>query len=418
MKTARCLSLAGALLAAALGLAGCEAPVPDIPELDGRWRGELSTPGGPLPFGIEFATAADGSLQAWYLNGGERAAVSEVVRQGDRLKLAIPSLGSRIEAQLGSEGLSGQLSLVGRGGTTQLIPFSARPGDWRFFRNPAPARLDVSGRWQVEFSGDKEPAAAVGEFRQDGHRVTGTFLTPTGDYRFLEGEVRDRELYLSTFAGGHVFLFRATEGPGGVLLGDFWSGLGWHESWTAVIDPLAELPDPTTLTRLNESDEALDFSFPDLNGQPVALSDERFAGKVVIITVAGSWCPNCHDEAAFLAPFYAENAGRGLEVVGLMYEHYPGFEEAAAAVSSYRDRFDIRFPLLIAGVSDRRQVVQSLPLLDNLVAFPTTIILDRSHRVRRVHAGFLGPGTGEYYEEWKAAFTAFLDELLAEPPPA
>jgi hypothetical protein len=29
----------------------------------------------------------------------------------------------------------------------------------------------------------------VGEFKQVGQKVTGTFLTTTGDYRFLEGTV-------------------------------------------------------------------------------------------------------------------------------------------------------------------------------------------------------------------------------------
>jgi peroxiredoxin len=408
--------LSTCLLLATL-LAGCEPPPPEIPALEGRWRGELMTAGGPLPFGIEFGRDAQGGLAAWYLNGAERAPVTEVRLDGDQLLLAIPALASRIGATLDERGLTGQLELLGRGAETAVIPFSARPADYRFFPRPAPASLDVSGRWQTEFIAFGQTIQAVGEFVQEGSRVTGTFLTPTGDYRFLEGEVRDRELYLSTFAGGHVFLFRAVEGPGGVLVGQFWSGLAEPQTWTAVADPLAELPDPTSLTRI--TGERFPFSFPDPEGQQVSLADPRFAGQVVIITIAGSWCPNSHDEVAFMAPFVAANADRGLSAVGLMFEHHAEFERAAEALRIYREHQRIDFPLLVAGTSNRRQAAETLRAmqLEGTVAFPTTIVLDRQHRVRRVHTGFRGPATGDYYTQWQSEFTAFIDQLLAEPPP-
>lgn len=408
--------LAACLLLATL-LTGCEPPPPEIPALEGRWRGELTTPGGPLPFGIEFGRDDQGGLAAWYLNGDERAPVTEVSLEGDQLVLAIPALASRIGATLDPRGLTGQLELLGRGAETAVIPFSARPGGYRFYPTPVPASLDVSGRWQAEFLAFGQTIPAVGEFVQEGSRVTGTFLTPTGDYRFLEGEVRDRELYLSTFAGGHVFLFRAVEGPGGVLVGQFWSGLAEPQTWTAVADPLAELPDPWSRTRI--AGERFGFSFPDAEGQPVSLADPRFAGQVVIITIAGSWCPNSHDEVAFMAPFVAANADRGLAAVGLMFEHHAEFELAAEALRSYREHFRIDFPLLVAGTSNRRQAGEQLRAmgLEGTVAFPTTIVLDRQHRVRRVHTGFRGPATGEYYEQWQGEFTALIEQLLAEPPP-
>ena len=39
---------------------------------------------------------------------------------------------------------------------------------------------------------------------------------------------------------------------------------------------------------------------------PVSLDDERFEGKVVIVTLNGTWCPNCNDEARFMAPFHQQ----------------------------------------------------------------------------------------------------------------
>ncbi|MCC5795128.1 MAG: TlpA family protein disulfide reductase [Chromatiales bacterium] len=406
-----------ACLLLATMLVGCAPSPPGVPALEGRWRGELMTPGGALPFGIEFGRDEQGALAAWYLNGAERAPVTEVSLEGDQLVLAIPALASRIGATLDERGLTGQLELLGRGAETAVIPFSARPADYRFYPTPAPASLDMNGRWQAEFLAFGQTIPAVGEFVQEGSRVTGTFLTPTGDYRFLEGEVRDRELYLSTFAGGHVFLFRATEGPGGVLVGQFWSGLGEPQSWTAVADPVAELPDPWSRTRI--AGDRFEFAFPDPQGQPVSLADPRFAGQVVIVTIAGSWCPNSHDEAAFIVPFVAANADRGLAAVGLMFEHHAKFELASEALRHYQAHQRIDFPLLVAGTSNRRQASAALRELglEGVVAFPTTVVLDRQHRVRRVHTGFRGPATGEHYEQWQSEFTAFIDELLAEPPP-
>ena len=42
----------------------------------------------------------------------------------------------------------------------------------------------------------------------------------------------------------------------------------------------------------------------------VSLQDERYKGKVVIVSILGSWCPNCLDEAEFLAPWYKANKQR------------------------------------------------------------------------------------------------------------
>jgi len=39
----------------------------------------------------------------------------------------------------------------------------------------------------------------------------GTFLTPVGDYRYLEGNIMNDKLYLSTFDGNHAFLFIASK---------------------------------------------------------------------------------------------------------------------------------------------------------------------------------------------------------------
>jgi thiol-disulfide isomerase/thioredoxin len=133
-----------------------------------------------------------------------------------------------------------------------------------------------------------------------------------------------------------------------------------------------------------------------------------------VIALAGSWCPNCHDEAMFLAPWYQRNRTRGLEVISLMFEHFGDFEAAAAATRLFRADLGIQYTTLIAGISDKDDVAKKLPQLDAIYAFPTTLFLDRSGRVRHVHTGFSGPATGAHYDALTAQFDALLEQLLAE----
>ena len=78
------------------------------------------------------------------------------------------------------------------------------------------------------------------------------------------------------------------------------------------------------------------------------------------------------------------------------------------------DKFGIEFPLLLAGVNDSDSPTETQPQLDGPIAFPTTIFLDTSGRVRKVHSGFYGPALGAAHEELQGDLIAFADELLRE----
>lgn len=386
----------------------------DVP-LVGRYRAVLELPGGELPFGLELAQE-DAAWVIHLLNGAERIRVSDVEIKDGILLATFPGFENTLRAQIGKERLDGDVTLVKAGGKLQVIPFSAEYGDtWRFFEQSSTDNADVSGRWAVVFAEDEgRVKQAVGEFEQSHDQVTGTFLTATGDHRFLVGQVRGDELYLSTFDGAHAYLYKAEVDQSGGLVGDFWSGLAWHESWTARRDPAAALDESQTATALQDDSGRFAFSFPDLDGTSVSLDDARFAGKVVIVTLVGSWCPNCHDEAAFLAPLYDRYRAEGLEIVALMFEHFGDFAQAVVATQRFRQQYDIRYTTLIAGISDKQEAGKVLPQLTGVYAFPTTIFVDRQGTVRKIHAGFAGPAAPREHEQLTSEFTALIEDLLAE----
>ena len=222
-------------------------------------------------------------------------------------------------------------------------------------------------------------------------------------------------MYLSTFDGAHAFVFEARMNDDGSLEGDFWSGTKWHQQWTAARDFDAALPDAYSLTFIKDGYEGLEFTFPDLDGKPISLDDEKYRGKVVLVSLAGSWCPNCGDEMAYLSGVYERYRDQGLEIICLLYEHFEDFERAAQQGRALKEKYDIGFDVLVAGISDKTAAAETLPMLNHVLAYPTLIFVDRRGEVRRIHTGFSGPGTGEHFEEFKRKFTSELESLLAEP---
>ncbi|HEY2686305.1 MAG TPA: TlpA disulfide reductase family protein [Steroidobacteraceae bacterium] len=421
-----------ALLSAAALLAACHRQQPPPPAAEtqpaqkplsielGKYRAVLATPGGDLPFFISLVREND-QVAAYLINGPELLPIHEVTLTGSHLEIMMPGYENKITADAAGDTLSGELALSKLNGNDQHIPLTAKLGaNYRFFPvapagDEAPNNINVNGRWAATFTdSDNTSEKDVGEFAQDGDVVTGTILTPTGDHRYLAGQVRGNELYLSTFDGAHAFLYKATLGADGTLKGDFWSGLKSHETFVAKRDANAHLVDPYAYTKMKRGEKHFAFAFPDLNGNTVTNNDPKFRGKVLIVALAGSWCPNCHDEAAFLEPLYRDYRDRGVEVVSLMFEHFGDFPRAAAATQRFRQQYSIDYTTLIAGVSDKDEAGKKLPMLSKFLAFPTTVFIDKKGNVRKIHTGFTGPATGGHYTEFVNETKAELDKLVAE----
>ncbi len=198
--------------------------------------------------------------------------------------------------------------------------------------------------------------------------------------------------------------------------GKFYSGPTGMQTWRAVRNDSASIAGEGSGIALKPGNYTLDFTFPSTDGENISIKDEKFKNKVVVVQLLGSWCPNCMDETAFLSEYYRQHKDKGLEIVALAYERTEDFEKSVKAVSSFRKRLNVTYPVLITGVavSDTLRTEKTLPQLNKISYFPTTIILDKKGVVRKIHEGFTGPGTGEHYTKYIHEFDALIQQLLSE----
>lgn len=349
-------------------------------------------------------------------NGGERIQVDSIAFRNDSVFIKMPVFESSFKAKIENGKWNG-VWIKGTSGQELILPFTAEKGKARFDVDTN-AKTNISGRWAVTFASDKsKEEASIAEFSQKGNKITGTFLTPTGDYRYLEGVVTGKNLKLSGFDGGHAFLFTADIINNKTITnGTFFSGAKYKEGWTAIKDAKAKVHTDVAAMFLKPGEEKLTFHFPDLTGKEVFINDNRFKNKVVIVQILGSWCPNCMDETNFLSDYYSKNKQRGIEIVALAYEYSTDFNRSVKSLTKFQQRFNVQYPILVTGVtvSDTLRTEKTLPQVTPIKVFPSTIIIDKKGKVRKFDTGFFGPGTGSHFEDFKREFYKTIDGLLKE----
>ncbi|MCU0383806.1 MAG: TlpA family protein disulfide reductase, partial [Cyclobacteriaceae bacterium] len=363
------------------------------PEILGTWRATLEMQNQTVPFTFTVYTQGE-NLQAQLHNGSENITLTEVNWREDTLVMHLHIFDAALEATVDGNNMKG--NFVRYYDATNPIPFEAQKSiTHRFVPATQQADEDFSGKYTVTFSNEKDTTDAVGIFEQKGNIVTGTFLTTTGDYRYLEGNVVNKELFLSAFDGNHAFLFTAIK-KNDSLQGHFYSGKSYHQNWIGIKNDKAELPAASSLTFLKPGFETISFSFPNTDSTLVSPQDEKYKNKVLVLQIFGTWCPNCMDETRFLADWYRENANRGVEILGLAFERKEDFNYAKERVLKMKEKLSVPYSFVIAGTNDKAKASEALPMLNKVLAFPTTIFIGKDGKVKKIHTGFSGPGTGIY----------------------
>ena len=378
----------------------------------GTYLGVLSIQDGELlPFNFE--VKSDKRLKI--INAEEVIEVDDIEYRNDSVFITTPVFEGYLAATFIDDNLKGSFIIES---LDRVVPFFAEYGPTeRFAVSKFQPTQNATGVWETVFSQGVEGGEyiAKGIFKQDGHYVTGTFRTTTGDYRYLQGIMDGDTMKLSTFDGAHAFLFTAKV-TDSVMAGTFYSGNHWKEPFFAKRNEKYELPRANELTYLKEGYNTIDFTFPNTSDKLVSIKDNHYKNKVIIVQIMGTWCPNCLDESKYYSEFYKNNKTDDLEFIALAFEYAKDKETAFSRIDRLQSKLGIEYPVLLAqyGTSDKAKAQEKLPMLNHVLSYPTSIFIDKKGRVRKIHTGFNGPATGDKYTEFKAEFESFVSELLSE----
>lgn len=376
----------------------------------GRWLAHLYLNDSiDLPFFLEVGDESGYTV----INGKERISLT-LKASPDTCELVFPYFNSKLVFTV-----RGKKSMVGfwinyNKGNNYKIPFEAR-----FYKDPTrfPVEKDnalenFNGKWKTTFEpGTADEYFGIGLFEQEENSsIQGTFMTETGDYRFLEGNVSLNNLYLSCFDGSHAFLFngKLTDGE---IKGNFYSGNHWWSEWKAQRDDNFELTDPEVLTFIKDTNQ-LQLDFRTLTGEDFHYPNSSFDNKVVIIQIMGTWCPNCLDESQYFKQLHNKYHDQGLEIIAVGYETGNGFEDYARNIERLKNKLNVDFTFLVGGPAKKAVASDHFKMLNEVISFPTSIFIGKDGAVKRVHTGFNGPGTGSYYEEYTAKTEELIQQLL------
>ncbi len=393
--------------------------------LDGLWDAVLTANGTEIPFRFEIAVKGR-EAQGFFFEGDRKIGSTSGSVANETITFGYDFLNTTLELTSRGDELTG---------TYRNNRPNARPQAVRMRRfAPVSASTEnvpqVAGTWEMrrlaaEANAPRDTRTWNVFLRQSGSEVSGSILRVDGDTGTLVGRWRDGKLTLSHFAGERPTLFEAAPNADGTLAVTFNGNAHYLvvRSSEARAKGIPEPPDPSRYTSVKDPTTSFQFAFPEaLTGNLVSASDPRFRGKVVILAIGGSWCPNCHDEAPFLGELYRDYHARGLEIVGLMFENDPDPKDYQPRVQAFVKRYNIQYPMLYAGTTNptpqSKVIADALPQLINFGAYPTSIYLGRDGRVRSVHAGFASPATGEEHVRLKKELRELTERLLAEPATA
>jgi len=407
MNTKPPVLLVAALLALVLSpsRAGAQSPA----SLAGLWDATVTVTGGlEIPFRLEISGSGS-SIKGFFFNGDDKVTSTSGQLDNGRLVLSFDEYGTKLEASVKDGQLDGQYTRGTRGAP---YPFRAK----RF--SPAATGDDkipsIAGLWNVQVGrSSKGEAAWQLIVRQSGAEASAAILRIDGDTGALTGTYRDGTFVLSHFSGARPLRLQVTPAAGGTLsvVQNKDNPLTAVRAEQAKAKGLPQPSDPSRFTSVKDPTEPFRFSFPDIDGKIVSNTDPRFQGKVVIVSISGSWCPNCHDEAPFLVELYKKYRKQGLEIVSLSFEEEAQIKNPVR-LRAFNKRYGIDYTVLIPG--EPKELNDKVTQGVNLNSFPTTFFLGRDGRVRGAHAGFPGKASGKFHTEAKEEITALVERLLAE----
>ena len=376
----------------------------------GRWDATIQINGVATPFPLEI-TGSGTNVTGSFFNGDDRYPSTQGRFENGKLVLNWDYYAATLDATLKDGVLEGQYA-----GTRRMKgPFAIRATRAAAAKPTAVSVIvpSIDGLWEIPNKSGKGELAWRFIVQQSGSKAKATILRVDGDTGTISGAFENGKFVLSHFDGARAHLLEITPAGDGTLdiVQDGNTKLTAYRPAAARAKGLPEPTDPDAHTTMKDPREPFRFSFPDLKGHVVSNADPRFRGKVVVVEITGSWCPNCHDEAPFLAEMYRNYGKQGLQIVSLSFEE-PDQLKDPARLRAFVKKYGLEFPVLLGGDPDEANA--KLTQLVDWNTWPATLFIDRKGLVRGIHSGFPSPGSGELFRQAKEEFNVQVGRLLAE----
>ena len=381
---------------------------PANPPIAGMWDATIQINGVATPFPLEIS-GSGANVTAAFFNGADRYPSTEGRIDNGKLFLKWDYYEATLQATVKNGVIEGQYA-----GTRRMKgPFAIRATRATAPPVSAAGAPNIDGLWEIPNKSGKGEAAWRFIVQQSGSKAVATILRVDGDTGTISGSYHDGKFVLSHFDGARAHLLQITPAGDGTLdiLQDANTKLTAYRPADARAKGLPEPTDPDLHTTMKDPSEPFRFGFPDLNGRMVSNTDARFRNKVVVVEITGSWCPNCHDEAPFLAEMYRKYGAQGLEIVSLSFEEADQLKNPTR-LRAFVKRYGLEFPVLLCGDPDEANA--KLSQLVNWNTWPATLFIDRQGKVRGIHSGFPSPGSGDLFRQAKDEFNVEAGRLLAE----
>jgi len=384
----------------------------------GPWTGDATVHGQQVPVRLEI-TGSGNDLHAALLNGPESSPASSVSFAGNHLVITFNYFAKTIDATVTDGHLTGTFGTI-----KTRYPVSLNFRGSVATGSGSAAAQDISGDWEVEVKSSKGESAWQLSIQpsSDTANVKAVIQRIDGDTGALYGKWTGNEYLFGHFTAAGPALYSVKPQTDGTLLVSNMLRADVNEQQNLVARRPAQaraaslpgMTDPTQQTTVKDPSARFAFSFPDLSGKVVSNTDPQFDGKVVIVAIGGSWCPNCHDEAPMLESLYKQFHSQGLEVVNLSFEEADQLKEPTR-LRAFIEKYGLTYTVLVAGETE--QLNEKIPQGVNLNCWPTSFFLGRDGRVREVHAGFAGPANPPAHEALVKETTELVEKLIAEPVP-
>jgi thiol-disulfide isomerase/thioredoxin len=371
----------------------------------GFWKFKLEIQEKVLPFYIEIRSMDP--FKGFLYNGREKIQLNEINLSDNKVEIPLGVNQAKLEGMLESS-LKMNGHWVREDKDDYKLPFKAnyigkvKPSDEGMSKSES-----LDGKWQVTFPEEKDSFKAIALFDQEpgSQKVYGSVVTPTGDYRYLEGVVKGNLFTLKGFDGMFAILI-----DGKITEQEFKADLHWGKTYHSIMlgvkNNKASIEDPYRLTKLKNKKE-VSFELPDLNGDLVKL--DKVSPK--IIQIFGSWCPNCLDESRYYAQWLRRHKKTNIKFYAVAYERSQSKDEAIKRLKKVKKKLGMTYPILLADFDGKKKVTDMFPMIEKVMSFPTTLFLDKKNRIMKVHTGFYGPGTGAYHDQFKREFEAYLKKF-------